>query len=266
MPYEMKKCMRIAATVVAASALAILAGSFCANSAYADEAQARALLKSMSDYMGKQNAISFDYDSNVEVVSRDRQKYGLASSGTITLNRPDKVHVTRTGGFADVELVSDGKTLTLFGKNAKAYAQAENPGSVDQLIATLRNKFQRPLPAADLLFSDAYTQLMPNVLEVKDLGDGVIRGQNCDHIAGRSKNADWQIWIAQGDRPYPCRFVITTSSVPLAPEYTLDIRSWKTGSEVAADPFKADVTGARKIETSELSDFNEVPVIFLVKK
>jgi hypothetical protein len=152
------------------------------------------------------------------------------------------------------------------GKNAKAYAQVENPGSVDQLIAALRNKVQKPLPAADLLFSDAYTQLMPNVLEVKDLGSGVIRGQECDHIAGRSKNADWQIWVAQGDRPYPCRLVITSSSVPDAPEYTLDIRSWKAGSEVAADPFKADVTGARKIEASDLSDFNEVPVIFLVKR
>jgi hypothetical protein len=258
--------MRIAATVVAASAFAILAGSTFVRSAHADEAQARAMLKAMSDYMGKQNAISFDYDSNVEVVSRDRQKYGLASSGTITLNRPDKVHVTRNGGFADVEIVSDGKTLTLLGKNAKAYAQVENPGSVDQLIATLRNKVQKPLPAADLLFSDAYTQLMPNVLEVKDLGSGVIRGQECDHIAGRSKNADWQIWIAQGDRPYPCRFVITTSSAPESPEYTLDIRSWKAGSEVAADPFKVDVAGAKKIETSELSDFNAVPVIFSVKK
>ena len=67
----------------------------------------------MSDYLAAQKAISFDYDSNLEIVSTDQQKVGLASSGTLTLNRPDRLHATRTGGFANVEMAFDGKTLTL---------------------------------------------------------------------------------------------------------------------------------------------------------
>jgi len=42
---------------------------------------------------------------------------GLASSGTLTLSRPDKLHATRTGGFTNIEMVFDGKTLTLLGKD-----------------------------------------------------------------------------------------------------------------------------------------------------
>ena len=34
------------------------------------------------------------------------------------LNRPDKARVSRVGGYADVEMVFDGKTLTVFGKNS----------------------------------------------------------------------------------------------------------------------------------------------------
>jgi hypothetical protein len=71
----------------------------------------------------------------------------------------------------------------------------------------LRDKYHRPVPAADLLMSDPYKELMPLVTDVKDLGSGVIHGIECDHLAFRTKEVDWQIWIAQGARPYPCRYV-----------------------------------------------------------
>jgi hypothetical protein len=76
------------------------------------------LLKAMSDYLAAQQALSFEYDTNLEVVTKQKQKLGLASSGTVTLNRPDKLRATRTGGFANVEFVFDGNTVMLFGKNA----------------------------------------------------------------------------------------------------------------------------------------------------
>ena len=58
---------------------------------------------------------------------------------------------------------------------------------------------------------------MADVIDVKDLGSGVIGGVECDHLAFRTKEVDWQIWIAQGNRPYPCRYVITSSKVAQAP-------------------------------------------------
>jgi hypothetical protein len=251
----------------AASAIAVFVlASVSLSAARADEAQAKALFKAMTDYMAAQKAISFDYDSNLEVVSTDKQKLGLASSGTMTINRPDKVHMTRQGGFANVELAFDGKTLTLLGKNANAYAQTDEPGTLDKLVDTLRRKLQRQMPAADFLTSDTHAQLMQNVTDVKDLGTGVIRGQECDHIAARSDNADWQLWIAKGDRPYPCRLVITSTDMAESPQYTIDVRSWKAGADVAADSFKIDTANARKIDLTELANFNELPAVLSAKR
>ena len=59
------------------------------SAARADEAQAKSLFKAMSDYLAAQTAISLDYDTNLEIVSTQQEKVGLASSGTLTLNRPD---------------------------------------------------------------------------------------------------------------------------------------------------------------------------------
>src|SRR5271166_5151083 len=110
------------------------AGMASMSVARADEAQAKSLLKAMSDYLAAQKTISFDYDTNLELVTTQQQKIGLASSGTLTLERPDKLHATRTGGFANLEMVFDGKTLSLLGKNANVYTQIEAPGTIDHLV------------------------------------------------------------------------------------------------------------------------------------
>jgi hypothetical protein len=171
--------------------LAIAIGAAASISdARADQAQAKGLFKAMSDYLATQKAISFDYDTNLEIVSTQGEKIGLVSSGTSTLNRPDKIHLTRRGGFTNVEMVFDGKTLTLLGKNTNLYAQIEAPGTIDQLVDVLRDKYHRPVPGADLLMSDPYKELMPLVTEVKDLGSGVIHGVECDHLAFRAKEVD----------------------------------------------------------------------------
>ena len=232
----------------------------------ADEANAKNLLKAMSDYLGAQKAISFDYDVNLELVSTQQQKIALVSSGTMTLDRPDKLHLTRTGGFANVEMVFDGKTLTLLGKNSNLYTQVEAPGTIDQLVDVLRDKYHRPVPAADLLMSDPYKELMPEVNDVKDLGSGVIHGTECDHLAFRTKEVDWQIWIAQGARPYPCRYVITSKKVTGWPQYTLDTWAWKTGTEVASDSFKLAIpAGAKKLTPEQVPELNDIPSHFTVK-
>jgi hypothetical protein len=263
MRYRAESPVQNARLLVAALALA-LAG---ATAAHADEKQAKDLLKAMSDYMAAQEAISFDYDTNLEVVTKQHQKLALASSGTVTLDRPDKIRVTRQGGFANVEMVFDGKTLSVLGKDANLFGQTEVPGTIDQLIDTLRDKFHRPLPAGDILMSHPYDQLMPHVVDVKDLGSGVIRGEECDHLAFRTdEGVDWQIWIAQGQSPFPCRYVVTSTKVTGFPQYTIDIRSWKAGTNAAAGDFSFKAPdGAKERKLTELPDIDELPEIFSVK-
>lgn len=248
-----------------AAALAI-AVVVAAPAAQADEAQVKQLFKAMSDSMAAQKTISFNFDTSFEVITKENQKIAFASSGSVTLSRPDKIRATRAGGFANVEMVFDGKTVSLLGKEANLYAQAEVPGTIDNLVDVLRDKFHRPLSGADLLMSDVYGELMPLVTNVKDLGSGVIRGVECDHFAFRTKDVDWQIWVTQGDNPHPCRYVVTTKKVKGWPQYTVDIRDWKTGADVAADDFAFKAPpGARELKPGEFPDADELPSV-LVKK
>jgi hypothetical protein len=230
----------------------------------ADEADAMRILKAMSDYMGAQKSLSFEFDAVLEVVTTDEQILALASSGTVILNRPDKIRVTRAGGFADVALFFDGKTLTLLGKNRNQYTQLEVPGTIDHLIDELRDTYQRPLPAADLLLSNSYDELMLDVVDVKDLGSGVIGGVECDYLAFRTDEVDWQIWIAQGKHPYPCRYVITSKRIRGGPQYTVQTRDWKAGGEVAATDFSfKNPSNAAKVELKDLKGMDDLPDHFM---
>jgi hypothetical protein len=236
------------AVLAAATATTPLAG-------LADETHARDLLKAMSDYLAAQDAIAFDYDATLEVVTDEDQKLGIASSGSVALDRPDRLRASRANGFVDVEMTFDGTTLTLLGKNANLYTQIEAAGSIDQLLDDLRNTHGLPMPAADLLTSDPYDALMEAVTEVKDLGSGMIGGVECDWLAFRTEHVDWQIWIAQGERPFPCRYVITTKEIEHAPQYTIQVRDWRTGDAAGADDFAfANPTGATEIAIEDLRE------------
>ena len=137
------------------------------------------------------------------------------------------------------------------------------PGTIDHLVDELRDKYHRPVPGADLLLSNVYEQLMPPVTNVKDLGSGVIGGIECDHLAFRTEEVDWQIWIAQGAHPYPCRYVITSKLVADGPQYSIQIRDWKAGNEVASHDFGfTNKTSAKKIDLKDIPDADELPKIF----
>ena len=232
-----------------------------ASHAQDDEAQARAILTAMTDYLAASPTLSFDVDTSFEIVTTDDQKLAIASSASVVMQRPDKLRVVRRGGFDTVQLVFDGKTFSVLSGETNTYGQGDLPGSIDQLIDTLRETYGRPLPAADLLGSDAAAVLLENVTEMRDLGSGVIRGQECDHLAFRTPEVDWQIWIAQGDVPHPCRFVITSHEVTGWPQYTLDFSAWGSGG-VEADFTFVPPEGATKAELADVPGLDDLAGIY----
>lgn len=241
-------------------ALTLLTMVFVASAAWAQDNEATKILKTMSDYVISQKSFSAKFDADIEVITPQIQKIQFASSGEVLVERPGKLRVTRKGGYADVELVFDGKTVSVLGKHANAYAQADAPGTIDQLVELLRDKYAVDMPGADLLLSNAYAVLSEDILDAKYIGHGVIDGVESDHLAFRNQDTDWQIWVERGERPIPRKYVITSKAVAGAPQYTLRITEWKSDAEVGSDAFAFKPPAeAKKVEIEALSDIDEVP-------
>lgn len=251
--------LRTSIRFAAAAATVTVLSCVTTNSARADDPAK--LLKAMSEYLAGQKSLSAKFDSDIEVVTPELQKIQFTSSGVMKMNRPDKLRIRRTGGYADVELVYDGKVVSLYGNNAKSYVQTDLAGTVDQMIDTLQSKSGAGLPGADLLLSNSYDQLMADVIEGRHVGQGVVDGVECEHLAFRGSETDWQIWIEPGAKPVPRKWVITSKTVTGAPQYTLKIKEWKTDANADADfAFKAPADATKvALDSNVMIEFDEIP-------
>ena len=108
----------------------------------------------------------------------------------------------------DYVIIINAKDVRLTGKKEtdKVYTRFETPGSIDQLIGRLRNEFSLTAPGADLLLANVFDDLMDDVVDAKHIGVGVVDGVECAHLAFRTPEVDWQMWVELGARPVPqCR-------------------------------------------------------------
>jgi hypothetical protein len=226
----------------------------------AQPTDAKGVVKSMSDFIAKQKTISITFDSDIEVITPDLQKFQFTNSGTVLMSRPDKLRATRTGGYSHVELVFDGKTAAILNTDANVYTRLDAAGSIDQLIERLRADHAVTAPGADLLLANVYDELMEDVYDAKYIGIGVIDGVECAHLAFRTPEVDWQIWIETGARPIPRKYVITSKTVTAAPQYTLRIKDWKTDAQISADSFTfTPPQGTKQVAAKEFPRADEVP-------
>lgn len=153
---------------LAVTAVLLLSGS----SVMAEDGDAMAILKAMSDYVGTQQTIELTFDSDIEVITPELEKIQFTNSGKALLKRPDKLHAHRVGGYADVEMVYDGKRLGIDGRSINGYAQLDAEGTIDELIEMLRMGHGVALPGADLLLANSYEKLAAGVQEAST-SDGV---------------------------------------------------------------------------------------------
>lgn len=245
-----------------ASALLILGASIAlpTSPASADRQSAERVLKSMSDYMAGQPQLSARFDVALDIITPEIEKIQFAASGEFLLSRPNNILVSRVGGYSDVQLFFDGRTATIVDRGDRKYANLAMPGTVDQLVDRLRQEHSMQMPGFDLLLTNSYAALMADVVEANHIGVGIIGGVECEHLAFRNADVDWQIWIRSGDRPLPCRYVITSKTVAGAPEYIVQFRDWSTTPTIARNAFNfTPPSGATLVPFSDLDNIGELP-------
>jgi hypothetical protein len=226
------------------------------------EERASKLLKEMSDYLSAQASIAASFDGSIEIVTPELEKIQFNSSGDMLLVRPDKLRISRKGGFSEIELRYDGKTAALLGKNVNVFAQVDAPGTVDQLLNALENQYSMTLPGTDLLVSNVFSAVSANVMEQKYIGPDMVSGMRCDHLAFRNDDTDWQLWVHADGDPIPRKLVITNKTAAGAPQYTLQFTKWQPQPSVAAESFTFDPPlNGKKLELKDFASLAEVDEI-----
>jgi hypothetical protein len=242
---------------VAALAMLVTAGWFQPGHAQPAgiDPQVEKLLKRMSDYLAGRQQFTLKAESTLEVVLTSGQKIQFDSPATLEVSRPNKLRAHRKSDIANQEFFYDGKTLTLYNPKENLYATTTAPPTIDETIDFAREKLDIVAPASELLYKNAAEKMLKESSSGFVVGPSVVAGIKCTHLAFRGSEVDWQIWIQEGDKPLPRKFILTSKQVKGEPEFTVVIRSWDVAPKLTNQEFSfVPPKSAKKIEFLKLSD------------
>jgi hypothetical protein len=214
------------ASLLAFVALAIGGYANPVGAAPAFDPDSQRILQGMSDFIAATPAFTVRTESSLEVVTRNGEKLQFLTPVSASVRRPDRLFSTREGDLVDQRFYYDGKSLTLFNPAQNVYATVPAPPTLDAAIDYARVELDIVAPAGDLIGTNAYAALTEDMYESRYLGMSTVAGQRCHHLAFRGNEVDFQIWVEDGKRPLPWRFVITSKKVAGAPQFATQIVAW----------------------------------------
>ena len=102
-------------------------------------------------------------------------------------------------------------------------------------------KFGISLPLEDLFrWGDGEMETrLKGLQSAYQVGTATIDGIATDHFAFREAGIDWQLWIDQGDKPFPRKLVIVDRKDPARPTFIARLK-WTMNPTFAASDFAFD--------------------------
>lgn len=211
--------------------------------------EAEQVLRQLSEHNKQVKAGIFRLTDTIDDVQADGRKLQFSHMREITIERPNKLKVETTGDLTTRTLWKDGKTLTVLDRSKNVYAQLPDPGTINQAIDMLQEKYNVSLPAADLLSDDVYQTMTAGCDAIDYIGIGYVGDEKCHHLAFTRPNIDWQLWISVGDKPSMRKMVITYKRMPGEPQYTMQLLKVEDAGKIKDAIFACDIPkGAEKIE------------------
>jgi hypothetical protein len=238
---------------VVASGAGVAAGASAADVAAAPAAavrqdEAASHLAAMTRYLASLPGFQVTLLGSYDAVQESGQKIEFHERRDIALARPDRLRVrhVRSDGVESL-IVFDGKTISVLNGEANVYAQAPQPGALDDAIVYFVRDLGMRLPLARLLTTRAPDDLDRRVQSLVYV-ERTVLPQPAHHIAGRAGNVDVQLWIADDDQPLPLRIVLTYVDEPGQPQFRAQFLDWKTEPPGGTDTFRfTPPPGARQI-------------------
>lgn len=197
--------------------------------------EAQAVLNRMSAYMKTLKAFSIQSNATRDEVVAFGYKLQHNESSNLVVQSPNKLRSEVVGDIRDRTFIYDGKNLVIYSPDDNVYATAPAPDTLAKLIGGLLNAGIE-MPMIDVLFQANNGNLAEDVRGGILVGETLIEGVACDHLAFRQADADWQIWVEQGARPLLKKLVVTTRYEVGDPQYTATLH-WNLNPKIDKNTF-----------------------------
>ncbi len=171
---------------------------------------ARTLLNKTADFLSKAGQFSVTIRSGYDAIQSSGQKIEFGEIRKVTLKRPDRFRsdIERSDGEKG-QVIFDGNEIIVFNEKDKVFAKASKPGDLDGAVTYLLNDLGMRLPLAMMYLSRLPLEIENRVRSVEIVEQSTIMDVPCIHLAARTDDVDFQIWVPEKGDPLPRRIVIT---------------------------------------------------------
>ncbi len=195
--------------------------------------KASEILTRSTDFIAAAPAFALVGNGGNEVLQQDGQLLEFGAHFTITIQRPSQANLridSRDGTSAT--LILDGDALSVFSviENIFYYDTTHQPGDINESLDFLAMELGVPRQLRFFLSKDL-TASLSRVKSGYYVGESIIDGVMCDHLALRNEKLDAQVWIAQGNEPVPRRIVITHKELQGQPRVWVQFNEWDFSPE-----------------------------------
>ena len=195
------------------------------------------LLNAMAAKLAQARQMSVTVNMNYDVVQESGQKIQFSEIRKYYLKRPYHVRVDATHSDGKINgMVFNGRLLTLFDVSHNVFSVTDRPGNVDSIIRYLVSQLGVRVPLARLFVSTLPQELERLTTRVDHVETSSFGGMPVEHIAGRSKDIDYQVWLGQDNLPR--RIVITYKQEPGQPQFQANFSGWNLTTNIPDKKFR----------------------------
>lgn len=202
------------------------------------------------EFLSKAEKFTFTADVEYDALQGNGQKLEFGGAHKVTVVRPNKLYsevVSRDG--SKKVFIFDGKDIYYVDLTQNVYASVPRPGDINQAVDYFTEDLDMPLPIGQLVSSDAAEFVKKEIYAGGFVEQASIGGVLSEHLAFRTQNLDFQVWVASEGDPLQTRLVIDYKTFPASPQYRADFQDWNFKPEVNDSLFVfKPADGMRKIE------------------
>ncbi len=233
----------------------VVAGVAAATGVWAQEArpviepEAETVLRQLGERNRQLKTAVFRVADTIDEVQEDGQSLQFSHVRELTVFRPNKLRVVTTGDVTSRTFWKDGKTMTLLDRGKNVYVQVPDPGTIEQAIDLLQEKYNLSMPAADVLSEDMYRTMTAGCESVRYVGTGYVGEEKCHHLAAVRGDIDWQLWVSLGDAPSLRKLLIIYKRLRGEPRYTLQLLAQGDANQISDATFVPEIPdGTERIQ------------------
>ena len=212
----------------------------------ATDPKAVAILKASCAALSAAQTLSFTAVDTYQRAARNGQPLYYMVKSDVTLQRPNKLRVIKSGDGVPDEFYYDGKTVMAYVPSEDLVAVADAPPTIDEMLASAWDRAEIHFQFADVIVSDpcdVFNEAMKSAFYVGQ--SKVVGGVLTDVVAITLAHAQGELWIGVDDH-LPRMIRTNYPDEPARANYESDYSNWRVGAPVDASTFASSKAAAAK--------------------